>query len=89
MKGRLIITGVLGLTVLASALALVFTKHQHRALFVDLQQLQRQRDDLDVEWGKLQLEQSTWGAHGRIEKVARKRLKMAAPRFKDIVVIKQ
>ena len=84
-----IINGVLGLAVIASALGLVYAKHEHRAKFVALQELERQRDHLNVEWGKLQLEQSTWGTHGRIEREARKRLKMETPQFEDIVVIKR
>ena len=75
--------------VVASALAVVNARHQHRQIFVELESLKKQRDVLNVDWGKLQLEQSTWGAHGRIEKVAHKRLKMVTPNFDEIVIVRR
>ena len=50
-------------------------KHEARNRFNELQQLTRERDELDIEWGQLQLEQSTWATHGRVESVARDDLK--------------
>ena len=79
---------VLVLAVIVSAVAVVSVKHQSRTLFVELREVQHVRDQLDVEWGKLQLEQSTWASHGRIERVARKQLGMVNPRFEEIVVIR-
>lgn len=79
---------VLWLAVLASALGVVYAVHRNRALFVELQQDQRERDQLNVEWGQLQLEQSAWATHGRIEQVARGKLDMVTPESKDIVVIR-
>ena len=46
---------------------------------MQLEKLNRERDRLEIEWGQLQLEQSTWAAHARIEKVARERLHMKPP----------
>jgi len=54
----------------------VISQHHGRQLFVALQQEQAQQRKLDVEWGQLQLEQSTWAMHGRIEKLAKERLQM-------------
>ncbi|HEB59929.1 MAG TPA: cell division protein FtsL [Gammaproteobacteria bacterium] len=85
---RVFIVLALGVAVLSSALGVVYSRHQHRELFIELQALRAERDRLNIEWGKLQLEQSTWGTHVRIERVARKRLHMAAPEFRDIVVVK-
>jgi len=51
--------------VLGSALGVVYSKYQNRKLFIELQALQTRRDEMSVEWGRLQLEQSTWAAHGR------------------------
>ena len=53
-----------------SAIALVYTKHESRKLFVELEGLTHQRDELNIEWGQLQIEQSTWAQHARIEQVA-------------------
>lgn len=82
------LTVILALVVLASALAVVYAKYQSRTLFAELQDLKRAQDQMDVEWGQLQLEQSTWAAHGRVESIARKRLGMVLPEPQQVVVIK-
>lgn len=61
------------------ALALVSSQHKTRRLYVELQQEQELAKQLDVEWGQLQLEQSTWAMHGRIEKLASEKLNMRVP----------
>ena len=61
------------------ALALVTSQHRARKLYVELQKEQELARSLDVEWGQLQLEQSTWAMHARIEKVATQALGMRAP----------
>jgi cell division protein FtsL len=63
----------------ACALALVTSQHRARKLYVDLQKEQELTRQLDVEWGQLQLEQSTWAMHARIEKVATQALGMRLP----------
>lgn len=77
------------LMLLAVALALVAVNANHRArkLYSALEAEQKRMRDLDVEWGQLRLEQSTWAAHGRIEKIARERLHMQAPLPGQIVVV--
>ncbi|MEO8308846.1 MAG: cell division protein FtsL [Pseudomonadota bacterium] len=65
--------------VLASAAGAVYTRHRARELFVQLESLNRQGDNLDIEWGRLQLEQSTWSTHAFVERVATTRLHMATP----------
>lgn len=79
---------VLALLVLVSALGAVYAKHQTRKLFIELQGLQKARDDMDIEWGQLQLEQSTLATHGRIEDVANAKLGMEIPEPNAIVVLK-
>ena len=86
--GRLVIPALLIIAVLMSAVGLVYSKHLSRKLFVELQQLKQQVTDLDTEWGRLQLEQSAWADHGRIEKIARKRLLMKQPEADAVVFIK-
>ena len=75
--------------VLASAILLVYSKHQSRKLFVELQQLKYQVDALNTEWSQLQLEQSAWSGHGRIERIARKRLSMVMPESGEVVFVQQ
>ncbi|MGH8295097.1 MAG: cell division protein FtsL [Steroidobacteraceae bacterium] len=73
--------------VLLSAAGAVYCKFRARQLFIQLEQLSTQRDDLDIQWGQLQLEQSAWSTHAFIESVAGKKLHMAMPAPKDIVVV--
>jgi len=63
----------------ACALALVTSQHQARKLYVQLEKEQQIAKQLDVEWGQLQLEQSTWAMPARIEKIATTRLNMRVP----------
>ena len=76
------------ISVIASALALVYAKHINRKIFIEFQELQVKRDELNVEWGRLQLEQSTFATHSQIEKLARKELGMMLPTSKDIVMVR-
>jgi cell division protein FtsL len=75
--------------VLASAILLIYSKHQSRKVFVQLQQLKLEVDTLNTEWSQLQLEQSAWSGHGRIESIARERLSMVMPGSGDVVFVKQ
>ena len=61
------------------ALAVVTAQHQARKLYVELQKEQELAKQLDVEFGQLQLEQSTWAMHARIEKIATRELGMRVP----------
>ena len=70
-----------------SAMALVFTKHESRKLFVELESLTHQRDVLNIEWSQLQIEQSTWATHARIEQVASDELSLVRPKATEIYVI--
>lgn len=81
--------GVLWLAVLVSALAVVLAKHEARMLFSELQQLNAERDRLDIEWGQLQIEQSTWSTHGRIEQLAREELSMAIPTPPEVRIVRE
>ena len=78
---------VLWLAVLASALGVVYGKQQARNRFSELQKLTSVRDELDIEWGQLQLEQSTWGTHGRVERVARDDLRMVIPQASELRIV--
>jgi len=72
-----------------SSMALVYTKHESRKLFVDLEALTHERDELNIEWGQLQIEQSTWATHARIERVATEELALERPETSEIYVIER
>jgi cell division protein FtsL len=86
MNHRLVVIA-LAIAVLSSALGVIYTKHRSRGLFVELQTLQRQRDNLEIEWGLLQLEQSTLATEIVVDQAARKRLEMAIPDPDSVVYI--
>jgi len=71
------------------AIALVYTKHESRKLFVELEGLTHERDALNIEWGQLQIEQSTWATHARIEKVATDDLSLVRPDSSEIFIIER
>lgn len=73
--------------VLASAVGVVYSKYASRKYFVELQALRAERDAVEVEWGRLRLEQNTWATHGRIERLARNKLEMHIPSPSEVVVI--
>lgn len=70
-----------------SALSVVKTRHESRKLFVALQKMEKQRDAMDEDWGRLQLEQATWGTHSRIEEFAREKLEMELPVTEEIILV--
>ncbi len=77
----------LAAAVVISAVWVIETKHQSRQLFVELEALNRERDRLQVDWGRLQLEESTVGAHSQVETIARERLELERPAADQIVVV--
>lgn len=84
-----LLTFVFAVVCVLSAIALVYTKHESRKLFVELEALTEERDALNIEWGQLQIEQSTWAQHARIEKVATDDLALVRPAAADIYVIER
>jgi cell division protein FtsL len=81
------LSALLAALLFASALGVVFSTHQARLLFVELQGLQQVRDEMNTQWGRLQLEQSTWATHGRIEKIANNKLDMVIPPPGAVVIV--
>ena len=72
---------------LGSAAAAIYCKHRSRALFIELEALNGRRDNLEIEWGQLQLEQSAWSTHAFVERVASTKLHMASPPPKEIEIV--
>ena len=77
---------VLWLAVLASATGAIYSKHRARELFIQLERLDNGRDELEAEWGRLQIEQSYWSTYAYVENVASARLKMRLPASKEVEV---
>jgi cell division protein FtsL len=82
----------LGMTLLwaglfASALGVVWSIHETRTLFIELQGLHADRDRLDIEWSQLKIEQSAWATHGRVEQTARTGLNMVIPTPQEVQLV--
>lgn len=75
--------------VLISALLVVKTRHESRLVFAEIQSLEKRRDALNEEWGRLQLEQSTWAMASRLESLARTKLEMQQPSPDQLVLVPQ
>ncbi len=87
MTLRVIIV-VLILANLISAIGVVHARYRHRQLFVELSRLEKGRDELNIEFSRLQLEQATWAESNRVDQIARTRLGMKTPEPADIVVVR-
>ncbi len=86
---RYVILAVLVIAIVATALLIVRDRHEHRLGFIALNKLDKARDELNIEFGRLQLEQATWAESNRVDQVARVRLGMVFPRTEDIVVLRR
>ena len=79
---------VLWLAVLGSAVQVIYARHNARAMFVHLEKLNAERDSLEMEWGRLQLEQSYWSSHAFVERVASAKLQMNLPQTRDVRIVR-
>jgi len=87
MNPRLSLAIALAATLFVSAVATVYVQHYRRMQFVELRTLERERDAMQVEWGQLKLEQSTWATDERIERLALKKLELHMPPAAEIVLV--
>ena len=87
MLGRFVLVLVLIAANVFTGVGIVYSKHSLRKEFIELQKLQNQFDELQVEWGRLQLEQSTWLTHYRVEKLAREELGMSQVHKERLVLL--
>lgn len=83
----LVLLGLTTALLLGSALSLVYARHEARRLFIEQQQLTAERDDLNIDWGRLQIEHSTLALPARVEKVVRDRLHMTEPDPAEVVIV--
>ncbi|HEY4974203.1 MAG TPA: cell division protein FtsL [Steroidobacteraceae bacterium] len=80
----LLVLPLLWCAVLVTSAGAIYAKYRARELFVELERLNTGRDELDAEWGRLQLEQSAWSSYAFVERVASERLHMSIPDSRDI-----
>jgi cell division protein FtsL len=83
-----LILPVLWLAVLGSAVQVIYARHKARDMFVHLEKLDAQRDSLEIEWGRLQLEQSYWSSNAFVERVANAKLSMSLPQTRDVRIVR-
>ncbi len=83
----LLLVSALLLACLASALAVIATTHLTREQYGRMQQLEREQQQLQTEWGQLLLEESAWSSPARIERLAMERLEMRLPDVDEVEVI--
>ena len=74
--------------VIGSALTVIFVKHQSQVLFAELRSIQKQQDQQVIEWGRLQLQNTTLATHSNVESRARKDLEMQLPQNVELVRLK-
>ena len=87
-RAQLFWLACLFVAVVLSGMGVVYAKYLARSLFVEQQSLRAERDQVDMEWGRLQLELATQGALGRVMEIAAQRLQMQVPEADQIVVVK-
>lgn len=78
---------ILAAALLCTCLALVYVRAESRVAYAELHRLERDRDDLDVEYGRLLIERATWSLHHQVEKEAADRLDMRRPGADDVVTL--
>ena len=82
------LNALLLLAVVMCALSVVTSQHKARKLYIELQKEKEYAQQMEVEWGQLQLEQSTWAAPARVEKVATRQLRMQLPKNGQVRFVK-
>lgn len=83
-----IVMSLLVAMLVLSAIAVIYSKYQSRLVFIEIQNKEKELDDYEVEWGRLQLELTTLTEENRVEVEARERLMLTLPPQNDIVFIK-
>lgn len=73
----------------ASAIGVVQMRHDSRQHYIELRSLHSERDELNIEYGRLQLEQATWAEMSRVERMAIEELGLVRPDPNAIVVVRR
>jgi cell division protein FtsL len=88
MRPAYLVLAVLLAANVATAIGVVYARHEHRQLFVRLSGLEKARDELNIDFGRLQLEQATWAESNRVDQIARTKLGMKFPEGAEIEVVR-
>jgi len=88
LQGQNLALLLLVVAVLISGMGVVYAKYESRKLFSEIEKLRVQRDDLVVNWGRLQIELATWSEHSAIQEKAADKLDMYVPDMSSMVVVK-
>ena len=88
MSPRHFIILMLILANVVSGIGVVYARHKHRQAYIELSRLEKQRDEINIEFSRLQLEQATWSETNRIEQIATERLGMSFPQDVDVVLVR-
>lgn len=83
-----ILLTLLAALLMLSAIAVIYSKYQSRLVFMEIQKKEKELDDYEVEWGRLQLELTTLTEENRVEIEARNRLMLTLPAQNKIIYIK-
>ncbi|MCF6280928.1 MAG: cell division protein FtsL [Candidatus Polarisedimenticolaceae bacterium] len=83
------IIACLVLVVVTSAISVVYAKYLSRSYFFQLEALRLEREQLDVDWRRLQLEESAVATHSQVEHKAHTVLKMRLPNIDEVVVVRR
>ena len=84
---KLIAYVILLVLVFISAMMVVFQVFEYRHDYRQMSSFMRERDDLNAEWGRLLIEQQTFGATAQIGTRAVTQLRMYSPPAAQTVVI--
>lgn len=87
MRGWVLLNLGLVLAVVSTSVSIIGASHDCRQAYARLQALQTGQWNMQEQWGKLLLEQSTWAAHHRVEQLARRELDMRLPKAAELDVV--
>lgn len=87
VSSQFFLSAALVLILLLSSVGAIHARHEARRLFIELDAQIGIRDELNIDWGRLQIEHSTWASPGRIEQMATDKLGMRVPEPAAVVII--
>lgn len=83
-----ILVAVLLVVLTGSGLAVIYSKHESRLVFIEIQKAEQELDRLEVRWERLILEERMLSDHNRVEKASRKNMGLIELDRESIVYIK-
>jgi len=86
-RQQLTLLALVWFALLTSGLMVVYSAHDARLKFDELEVLRRQQDQLHIVWSQYLLEEGAWASFGRIEKIATEKLSMQIPSVQQIIMV--